>query len=702
MTAPSAKFQFIDLNRPPIARLRTDICGFVLFAERGPTGRTVKVTSWRQFLDSFGPPLDFAYGGESVRLYFANGGAAAYVVRVSDPDAQATAALQLVPGVTLSAAFSAIDRPATSDPGPLADLSSSVSANPGAWGNRLSVTVLPATMGATRSLAHQPADGASIRVEAIAGFQPGSWVRLVQNGDVHDRLARIATVDSQLNEITWDSPVTGPGLDYADPVRLESVEFTLQLALDGQELGRYRNLSLDAAHPRYLPRVLETEAALLAGAVDPGALGDLADEANTWPAPGWPVNLGGGADGLATAGKADFLAALKLLETVDEVAVLAAPDLVLRAEADEDALPPDLGRLHCETPEAPPDGKFRGKLVAAGTGAPLAGATVSDAAARVPSVTTDAGGAFLMQGLDVGQATLRFSKPGYLPLELNVQTFAYAPPSPTPIEMAPRLLPPPLATDEVFEVQQAMLGQGAGGLYRVALLDPPEDKLKIEDIQSWRARFDSSYGALYWPWLVYVPEGETEARRLPPSGAVAGLLARLDLAEGPQRSPANRPLRAVQALSAEVDDATHGLLNDLGINVLRPSAGRGIVPMGARTLSSDSNWRYLGVRRLMLMIAEAIEEGHQWAVFEPNSAPLRDAISHSLRAFLTGLWHRGALAGAAPEAAFAIKCDEENNPPAVVDEGRFVADIAVAPVKPYEFIRLRIGRTDRLRVQAQE
>jgi hypothetical protein len=702
MTTPGVKFQFIDLNRPPIARLRTDICGFVLYAERGPTERAVKVTSWRQFLDTFGPPLDFAYGGEAVRLYFANSGAAAYVVRVSDPDAQATAALELVPGVTLSAAFSAIDRPAAADPGPLAALSTSTSANPGAWGNRLSVTVLAGGLGATRSLSNQPADGGSIRVEAIAGFQPGSWVRLVQNGDVHDRLARIAAVDSQLNEITWESPVTGPDLDYADPVRLESVEFTLLLALDGVEQGRYRNLSLDAAHPRYLPRVLEAEAPLLAGAVDPGALGDLADEQNTWPAPGRPVNLGRGADGLATVGRADFLAALKLLEPVDEVAVLAAPDVILRAEPAEDELPPDLGRLHCESPEAPPDGKVRGKVVAAGSGTPLAGVAVSDAAARVPAGITDLNGEFLMQGLAVGQATLRFAKPGYLPLEQNLQTFAYAPPSPTPIEMAPRLLPPPLATDEIFEVQQAMLGQGERGLYRVALLDPPEDKLRIEDIQSWRARFDSSCGALFWPWLVYMPEGETEARMLPPSGAMAGLLARLDLAEGPQRSPANRPLRAVQAVSAEVDDATHGQLNDLGINVLRPRPGRGIAPMGARTLSSDSSWLYLGVRRLMLMIAEAIEEGHQWAVFEPNTRALRDAISHSLRAFLTGLWHRGALAGAAPEAAFAIKCDEENNPPAVVNEGQLVAEVAVAPVKPYEFIRLRIGRADRLRVQVQE
>jgi len=104
----------------------------------------------------------------------------------------------------------------------------------------------------------------------------------------------------------------------------------------------------------------------------------------------------------------------------------------------------------------------------------------------------------------------------------------------------------------------------------------------------------------------------------------------------------------------------------------------------------------------MLMIAEAIEEGHQWAVFEPNNEVLRNALRQSLSGFFETLWRRGALAGAAPEAAFAIKIDDENNPLSVIDAGQIVADIAVAPVRPYEFIRLRLGRTDRLSVQLGE
>ncbi|MFZ5961675.1 phage tail sheath C-terminal domain-containing protein [Thalassococcus sp. BH17M4-6] len=706
MSAPGVKFQFVDLNRPPIARLRTDICGFALFAERGPIDRAVKVTSWRQFLDTFGPPLDFAHGGQAVRLFFENGAAAAQVIRVTDAQTAAVASVALDPDgapgsdITLRAAFSGIDKTEARAPGPLAQPGVAVSDNPGAWGNRLAVTVQPGGLGVTTSQPNQPADGASIRVEAIAGFHPGSHVRLLQDGQPHDRLARVAAIDPILREITWDAPVTGPVLDYSQPVRLETVEFTLVLTLDGGEIGRYENLSLEPEHPRYMPRALEAEAYVLAGTVTLGAA-DLTDP-QRWPQPGAPRAFAGGANGLASSGKAQFLAALEVLERIDEVSVLCAPDLVLQADAEGDAPEPPLSGDLCHIPAALPRGQVRGQVVAAGSGLPVAGVQITSPEAATRSAVSQVDGSFLLDGLPVGQATLSFGKTGFVAREVTAQTFEFAPPEPQVFELAARTLPVPLTEDAIFEVQQAMILQCMRTRDRVALLDPPANRLRIEDIQSWRNRFDSSYAALYWPWLRVVPQGETLAREMPPSGAVAGLLARMDLAEGPQRAPANRTLRGVQARTDAVDDAVHAMLNEQGINVLRARPGRGVAPMGARTLSSEAEWRYLGVRRLMLMIAEAIEEGHQWAVFEPNTQILRDAIRHSLSAFLGGLWRRGALAGAGPEAAFALKCDAENNPEQVVNEGQLICDIAVAPVRPYEFIRLRLGRTDRLTVQVQE
>lgn len=703
MDAPGVSFERVDLGRPRVARLRTDICGFLGYAERGPVDRPVKLRSWRQFLDAFGPPLEVGHTGHSVRLFFENGGDACYMMRITDTGAVRNAGAVLAGGaggaLHLSAAYSAIARVRGSATGPTARPAARPVPSPGAWGNRLAVLVQGGGLGATRSLPNQPADGASLRAESIAGFSPGSRVRLVQDGGAAAQFARVHSIDPQLREILWSAPLAGLGLDFNRPVRLETVEFTLQVLLDGQEIARHRDLSLDPDHPRFLPLLLEAESAWLSGTstLDPAALAEPA----SWPAPGTFVQLAGGRDGLATVSRHDFLRGLALLEGVDEISVLAAPDLVLRAEAPGGDLAPPLPARNCCRPEAPPEGRLHGIVLDAGTGTPAAGVRVTSRDVAATAVLSDAQGHFTLTGLPLGQVGLRLEKPGHVTLDASAQSFAVLLATRQRFEIAPRSLPPALAGDEIFEVQQAMIAQGASGLYRIALLDVPPDALRIEDLQGWRRRFDSSFAALYWPWLM-AATADGAVRMLPPSGAVAGLLARMDLAEGPQRAPANRPLRAVEALSQPVDDPTHALLNDLGINVLRATPERGIAPQGARTLSSDAEWRFLNVRRLVLMIAESIEQAHQWAVFEPNNRVLRDALTHSLNAWLSALWRRGAFAGDSPAAAFAVKCDAENNPPEVVDAGQVVAQIAIAPVRPYEFIRLRLGRTDRLRVQVEE
>jgi hypothetical protein len=349
MGVPGVTFERVDLNRPRVARLRTDICGFLGYAERGPVDRPVKLESWRQFLDAFGPPLPFAHTGHGVRLFFDNGGAACYVMRVTAAGAAATATLDLGGAATLLAAFSAISLAASEATGPTSGPAAAATASPGAWGNRLTVTVEQGGLGTTRSLPGQPADGATLRVETIAGFGPGSWVRVVQDADVRDVHARIQTLDPQLREITWSTPLAG--LDFARPIRLETVEFTLRVALDGEEVARHANLSLDPAHPRRADHVLAVESALVSAVIDvaPAFLSDPA----RWPAPGPPLRLSGGRDGLATVTGSDFLSALAALEPVDEIAVLAAPDLVLRAAPPETDLGPPVRSNRCTTPEAP-------------------------------------------------------------------------------------------------------------------------------------------------------------------------------------------------------------------------------------------------------------------------------------------------------------------------------------------------------------
>jgi len=210
---------------------------------------------------------------------------------------------------------------------------------------------------------------------------------------------------------------------------------------------------------------------------------------------------------------------------------------------------------------------------------------------------------------------------------------------------------------------------------------------------AWRARFDSTYAALYYPWVqVLEPRGARSVRMVPPSGHVIGQYAEADLRIGVHKAAANRELIWAQALSVAVSDGQHEVLNPLGINAIRSELGRGIRVQGARSLSSDPDWRHINVRRLLLMIRKAIDLATQWAVFEPNSDETRNKLSMSLRSFLTAIWQQGALMGASPEQAFFVKCDLENNPPEQRNNGLLMAHVGVAPSKPFEFIVLRVGR----------
>jgi phage tail sheath protein FI len=143
-----------------------------------------------------------------------------------------------------------------------------------------------------------------------------------------------------------------------------------------------------------------------------------------------------------------------------------------------------------------------------------------------------------------------------------------------------------------------------------------------------------------------------------------------------------------------VGDSIHGVLNPAGINAIRCLGGRGIRVFGARTVSSDTDWKFVNVRRLMIMIEKAIDHSTQWAVFEPNDFTTRSKITLALIGFLYSLWQQGALAGKTAEAAFFVKCDEEINTPEDRESGRLLAIVGVAPSQPFEFVVLRVGRID--------
>ncbi|MGC9154932.1 MAG: phage tail sheath family protein [Ferrimicrobium sp.] len=246
-------------------------------------------------------------------------------------------------------------------------------------------------------------------------------------------------------------------------------------------------------------------------------------------------------------------------------------------------------------------------------------------------------------------------------------------------------------------VQTALIGHCELQGNRMAILDAPPG-MTVQQIKEWRsdvAMYDSAFAALYYPWIkVENPAGTNGQSEVfvPPSGHIAGVWARTDDTRGVWKAPANDTIRGCLDVERPITKNEQSLLNPIGINCIRPFGTRGIRIWGARTLSSDSDWRYVNVRRLFNMVETTILDGTQWAVFEPNDVSLWEGVTRTLTAFLGGLWQDGALFGASPEEAFYVKCDAETNPPASIDEGRLIVEVGIAPVKPAEFVIFRISQ----------
>jgi uncharacterized protein len=178
-----------------------------------------------------------------------------------------------------------------------------------------------------------------------------------------------------------------------------------------------------------------------------------------------------------------------------------------------------------------------------------------------------------------------------------------------------------------------------------------------------------------------------------PSGHIAGIWARTDGTRGVHKAPANQPVAGALNLTYRVTDSEQGDLNDKGINCIRFFSSEGILVWGARTLADQSSeWKYVNVRRLLIMIEQSIKRNTRWVVFEPNDRTSWKSVSSEVSRFLSNVYRDGALVGATPEEAFFVKCNEETNPQESIDLGQLVTVIGVAPVKPAEFIIFKIGQ----------
>ena len=249
------------------------------------------------------------------------------------------------------------------------------------------------------------------------------------------------------------------------------------------------------------------------------------------------------------------------------------------------------------------------------------------------------------------------------------------------------------AKEHIKSVQSGIIAHCERMRYRFAILDTPPD-LNPQEVKEWRETvgFDTSYAALYYPW-VRVPDLVAGGTKLmPPSGYVAGVYNRIDNSRGVHKAPANEILAGVVALEIEISRDEQGFLNPNGINCIRSFPNRGIRIWGARTLSSDGSWRYINVRRLFIYVAASMDIGLQWVVFEPNNDRLWAKVRRDVTAFLRTVWGSGALFGASESQAFYVKCDGELNTAEVRDLGQLIIEVGIAPVKPAEFVIFRLSQ----------
>jgi phage tail sheath protein FI len=207
----------------------------------------------------------------------------------------------------------------------------------------------------------------------------------------------------------------------------------------------------------------------------------------------------------------------------------------------------------------------------------------------------------------------------------------------------------------------------------------------------------NDFGAIYMPWLEAsdpIGKGRNPRRMLPPSGFIAGIYAQTDSRRGVFKAPAGieTNLNGPLGLAATISDTEQDFLNPLGINVVRAFPASGIVVWGTRTLSSDSAWRYISVRRLAIFLRVSIYNGIQYAVFEPNDEDLWSSLRLTIGAFMLTQFRAGAFQGNDPKKAFFVKCDDTTTTQADIDNGVVNILVGFAPLKPAEFVVLKLSQ----------
>lgn len=224
---------------------------------------------------------------------------------------------------------------------------------------------------------------------------------------------------------------------------------------------------------------------------------------------------------------------------------------------------------------------------------------------------------------------------------------------------------------------------------RFAVLDMPKDLVKPDDLLEYREKVDSTYAAMYHPWIQCFDRSTQKEGYFPPSGAVMGIYARTDISRGVHKAPANETVMCT-GLSTYYNKGEQDILNPSGVNLIRRIPGQGIRVWGARTASSNSAFKYVNVRRLFIYVEESIRRNTNWIVFEPNDATLWTRVNITISSFLNTLWRSGMLAGASPEESYFVDIGTSTMTQDDINNGRLICNVGIAPSRPAEFVIIRV------------
>ncbi|GGL14705.1 phage tail sheath C-terminal domain-containing protein [Nocardia jinanensis] len=653
---------------PPVEPVRIDVPAFVCVCERGPVDQPVRLGSWAQFRLVFGGFIANGFGAYAVKAFFEQGGRVCWVIRVVAPEVTTTAQ------------------------------------------------------------APQPDDRTWTRVASVAGFVVGAAATVRQQDTAHTYL--VTAVDPTASTLTWDRPLH-PSFVRTKPMTVSTGAGFAAARL--RAAGGAPALDVVAASPGSWGNALEVVASpgrrtvTVSRAGEPGSSRATPVVSTAGFAVGDVVWVGQGAGSVVSETRI-----VQRIDPADRIVCWTSPlpaalDLTapIILETERTSLTvlehgrvveiwPDLS-MRPEHPRFAPAvvaGSTRVQVRAPGLTAArpvrtsLRGGRDGTAALTVADLVGDE---ILGDGRGAA-ALLGFEEPAVLAVPDLVGTRTppalFAPPPPAdPCDPCaePISVPPPLDAVAVdagaaFDAEQVVAAQCAlvesceRNTERIALLDPPtaDSPAELGALRAWAARFSSSYAVAVVPWpTVLDPRTAGQIRRIPACGHLAGMIARTDALSGPWLGPANRTLAWAHGVDLSFTDEQHALANHDGMLVLRALPGRGLVPMGGRTLSVDTSWTFLTVRRTMIYLRRALRVHLAWSVFEPNDTLLAKTVESVVATLMEQVWEAGGLAGAGAQDSYLLRVE-----PGPARIGQLELVLGVALSRPAEFLTLRVSRTD--------